>query len=362
MATAVTNSITDIAEEVNYQLMKGLLSAARKRLPFFNGTLPGELSGKGSTRSVMWEHIANLAVATTALADYSGNSAWQNGRALVQPTKTTKSATAAKYGNAIQLTEEVDLLQVNVNTMSLMETLGANAGETLNELMIDVYQTVSATSVRQAAGVASAGAIITALSANDIKWAVNRVNRNSGMKFTPEGTGSQNYNTQPIRTAYYGIVHPDVEEDVRGLSGFIGVEQYAGYTSTLPEEFGTVNGVRFCTSELAGLIAADSGGTASTNSLRYTTTVTACDVYDTFIYGKEAVGSISLGAKHIASTYKMYDQTPNPIQLIHQAVGSAGAGDPYREIGTIAWKAWFAGEVLNDFWLTRVRSGATDLS
>jgi len=337
-------------------------SAARKRLPFFNGTLPGELMGKGSTRSVMWERIENLTAVTSALSEPEGNTAWQNGRALVVPTKSTKSATAAKYGNAIQLTEEVDLLQLNVNNMRLMDTLGANAGESLNELMVDVYQTVSSGSVRNGAGAATITSITTAISANDIKWAVNLINRNSGMRFTPMGTGSGNYNSQPIRDAFYGICHADVEEDIRDITGFIGVEQYGGYTATLPNEIGTVNGVRFCTTELAGIIAADSGGATASASLRYTTTSTAANLYDTFIYGREAVGSISLNAEHTTDSYKMYDRVPSPIQLINHGVGSAGAGDPYNEIATIAWKCWFAGEVLNDLWLTRLRTGATDLS
>lgn len=365
MTVLVTNSITDISEEVNYQMMRGLLSAARKKLPFFNGTLPGELMGKGSTRSVMWERIENLAAVTSALSEPVGNTAWQNARDLVQPTKSTKTATAAKYGNAIQLTEEVDLLQVNVAAVRLLDTLGANAGESLNELMVDEYQTVTSTSVRNGnvtSGVPATTitSIVTAITAGDIKWAVNRVNRNSGMKFTPLGTGSTNIGSSPIRDAYFGICHSDVEEDIRGLTDFIGVEQYAGYTETQVGEFGTVNGVRFCSTELSGVIAIDSGG--SSNTLRYTGGVTAIDLYDTFIYGKEAVGTISLNDEHTASTYKMYDQVPSPIQLISHAPGSAGAGDPYNEIATIAWKAWWAAEVLNGKWLTRLRTGSMDLT
>lgn len=366
MAVLITNSTSDVSEEVNYQLMRGLLSAARKRLPYFNGTLPGELMGKGSTRSVMWERIENLTPVTSAIAEPTGNLAYLNGRALVQPTKSTVNATAAKYGNAIGLTEEVDLLQMNVNSMKLMETLGANAGESLNELMIDTFQTVTtSTALRHAAGVASAGAIVTAISANDVKWAVNHVNRNSGQKFTPMGTGSQNYNSQPIRDAYFGICHPDVEEDLRGLGSttFIGVEQYAGYTQTVPGEIGTVGGVRFCVSELSGAVDVTGiGGATSAASLRYTVSAGVCDVYDTFIYGKEAVGTISLNATHAANIYKMYDQTPNPIQLIHQPLGSGGVGDPFKEQSTIAWKCWFAAAILNNTWISRLRTGATDLS
>jgi N4-gp56 family major capsid protein len=362
MATALTNSITDVSEEVNYQMMRGLLSAARKKLPFFNGTLPGELMGSGSTRSVLWERIENLSAVTSAISEPIGNTAWQNGRSLVVPTKNTKTATAQKYGNAIQLTEEVDLLQVNVKAMRLLDTLGANAGESLNELMIDEYQTVTTASVRNAANAATITAITTALSLKDLQWAVNRVNRNSGMKYTPIGHGSTNIGTSPIRDAFYGICHSDSEEDVRGLSGFVGVESYGGYTQTIPGEFGTVGGIRFSSTELAGMIEADSGGATTTTGLRYTTTSTAIDLYDIFVYGKEAVGTISLNAEHTTDAYKMYDTVPSPIQLISHAPGSAGAGDPYNEIATIAWKAWWAAEVLNGKWLTRIRSGSDNLT
>lgn len=361
MATAITNNITDVGSPVNYQLMRGLLSAARKKLPYFNGSLPGQLTQQGGAPAVIWQRIENLAANTTALSEPTGNTAWQNGRALVIPTVNTVTSTPLKYGNAIQLTEEVDLIQPNANSMKMMDTLGANAGESLNELMINVYQTVTSTSVRVGGGVASAGAIVTEIQAADIKWAVNSLNRASAMSYTPMGTSRDAYNNQPIREAYYGICHPDVEEDIRDITGFVGVEQYGGYTATLPGEFGTVGGVRWCSSELAGVIEADAGGTSSTNSLRFTTTATACDLYDTFIYGREAIGTVGFdGGQHTTQTKMMYDTIP-AVSLIQHGAGSAGAGDPYNEIITIAWKAWFSGAVLNDNWVKRVRTGATAL-
>lgn len=361
MATAITNNITDIGSPVNFQLIRGLLSAARKKLPYFNGTLPGSLTKNMGAPAVIWQRVENLTAVTTALSEPIGNTAWQNGRDLVQPTVNTVNATPLKYGNAIQLTEEVDLIQMNARSMAFMDTLGANAGESLNELMIDVYQTVTTTSVRNAAGATTITSITTSLSGNDIKWAVNQLNRNSGMNFEPMGTGSRDIGTSPIRSSYYGICHPDVEEDIRGITGFIAVEQYAGYTDTLPGEFGAVNGVRWCTSELAGAIAADSGGGASANSLRFTSTKTAADLYDSFIYGRESVGSIGLGMEHTTDIKMMYDTIPT-VEVIQHGPGSAGAGDPYNEIATLAWKAWFAGAVLNGAWLMRLRSGASDLS
>ena len=245
MAALITNLATNVTAPVNYQLMEGLLSSAKKRLPFFNGVLQGELSKNAGAYSVRWERIENLSVATTALSEPTGNATFFNGRDAVNPTITRVDAAMLKYGNAITLTEEVDLVQVNARAMRFMDTLGANAGESLNELMIDVVQAGATTTMtRFGTGVASVGAVTDDITVNDIKYVVNQLNRNSAMKMDPMGVGSKNIGSSPIREAYFGICHPDVEEDIRGLTGFTGVESYGGYTETYPGEFGTLGGVR----------------------------------------------------------------------------------------------------------------------
>jgi hypothetical protein len=87
-----------------------LLSAARKRLPYFNGTVPGMLEKSGGSRSVKWRRIENLAVATTALSELTENGplAFGAGRTTAKPTITDVTTAIYKQGNAILLTEEVD--------------------------------------------------------------------------------------------------------------------------------------------------------------------------------------------------------------------------------------------------------------
>jgi hypothetical protein len=70
---------------------------------------------------------------------------------------------------------------------------------------------------------------------------------------------------------------------------------------------------------------------------------------------------VGLGESHSTSINMMYDTIPT-VALIQHGPGSAGAGDPYNEIATIAWKAWFAGAMLNGAWCARLRTGASDLS
>jgi N4-gp56 family major capsid protein len=358
MAATATTLTSNVTAPVNFVLMRGLLSAARKKCVWFNGTLPGTLEKSKGSASVKWRRIENLSAATTALSEITGTAAAFLGRDLVQPSITDLTEAVAKYGNAIGITEEVDLYNVNSKSAQLMDTLGANAGESLNTLMSTVFS-AGATTYRYASGAANNSAVVQSLSINDIKYCVNQLNRNSAMVYTPMGTGSQNYNTNPIRSSYYGICHHDVEEDIRDLSGFIPVEQYGGYTQTEPFEFGAAGGVRWCSTEIATI---STGAGANTSGLVRRTTGNA-DVYSSFIYGKEAVGSVGLGNMHAKSAYEMYNPVKPPaVELIYHAPGTSGVFDPYNEFGTIAWKAFFAGKVLNSNWIMHLRTAASVLS
>lgn len=361
MAATVSTLVSNVTAPVNFVLMRALLSAARKKLPFFNGTLPGDLQKKGGSASVKWRRIENLAAATTALSEVTGTAAAFLGRSAVQPTITDVTQAISKYGNAILLTEEVDLFNVNSDSVALMDTLGANAGESLNRLMEAVFS--GATLVRYSNGAAGGGSadtnVTSAITLTDIKYAVNQLNRNSGLLFTSEGHGSVNIGTSPIRSSYKGIAHVDVEEDIRGLTGFIPVEQYGGYTETDPFEFGAVGGVRWCSTEIIPI--STGAGTTTATGLRGSTDILN-DVYSTYIYGKEAVGSVGLGNMHAASSMEMYDpKKPPAVELIHHKPGSSGIFDMFNEMGSIAWKAWFAGKILNSNWIVKVRSGAGEV-
>ena len=365
MAATLTTLTSNVTAPVNYVLMKALLSAARKKLPFFNGTLAGELQKSKGAASVKWRRIENLSPVTTALSENTGTAAAFLGRNAVQPTVTDLTATMAKYGNPILINEEVDLYNVNSKTVQLMDTLGANAGESLNLLMEAIF--AEATNVRysngSAGGAAGVSAVTSPITATDIKWAVNKLNRNSAMLFTPMAFGSQNIGTNPVRASYYGISHVDVEEDIRAIDGFIPVEQYGGYTETMPFEFGAVNGVRWCSTEIIPIstnVTTSSGtgwlrGAASSGGVN-------ADVYTSYIFGKEAVGSVGLGNMHATNSYEMYDpKKPPAVELIVHQPGSSGIFDMFNEVGSIAWKAFFAGKILNDGWIMKVRTGASNL-
>jgi N4-gp56 family major capsid protein len=358
MAATVTTLTSNITAPINFVLMKQLLNAARKKLPYFNGTLPGSLEKSQGAASVKWRRIENLATATTALGEVTGTAAAFLGRNAVQPVVTDITVAIAKYGNLILLTEEVDFFNVNSRSVELADTMGANAGESLNVLIRNEFSNASI--VRRSGGQTTDSSIAAAITLNDIKFAVNTLNRNSAMKFTSMGTGSHNYSTYPIRESYLGVAHVDVEEDIRVLTGFIPVEQYGGYTETYPFEFGAVGGVRFCSTEIAP-VSTLTTSLVSAAGLRGNAAFTR-DLYSTFIYGKEAIGTIGLGNQHATTSYEMYDpKKPPAVELITKKPGSSGIYDPFNEMGSLAWKAWYAGKILNADWLVNVKTGASAL-
>ena len=342
---------------VNFQLMRMLLLTAKTRAPFFAGTNPGELMKNAGTTSVKWERIENLAKATTALSEISGASLSLPTRQGVVPTITPVTASMVKYGNVIQLTEELELMSVNARAMKFMETLGENAGASYNEIMATEY--ANATQIRRGGGVASTATIVTAISANDVKYAYNLINRQGGKHFQPDGNGSVNIGTSPIRASYLGICHVDVEEDLRAIPGFVSCEQYGGYVSLYPYEIGTLNGVRWLATEEDSLINADAG-TSSASGFRGTSD-TLNDVYSSYIIAQDAVGSVGLGEQHTQEIYMTGDRIPT-VDLIYHQAGSSGVADPLNEISTIGWKGWLVGKILNNTWIVKLETLASDLS
>jgi hypothetical protein len=89
----------------------------------------------------------------------------------VQPTITDVTKEIKKYGNLVLTTEELDLFNVNSRNVQLMETLGANAGLSLNLIAEAEFQ--NATQIRYCTAAASGGAndsaVTSAVQLNDIK-------------------------------------------------------------------------------------------------------------------------------------------------------------------------------------------------
>jgi N4-gp56 family major capsid protein len=262
-----------------------------------------------------------------------------------------------KYGNTIFLTEELELMSVNARASKFMDTMGENAGASYNEILATVYS--GATNIRYASGAAGTTSVIEGIVAADIKAARNAINRVGGRPFHPDGYGSTNIGTSPVRASYMGICHVDVEEDIRVISDFVPVESYGGYTETYPYEFGYSNGVRWCSTEEDSLIDEEASTTDSTSGWRGTST-TLNHVYSSYVVAMDAVGTVGLGENHTKEAYMTGDMVP-AIDVVY-APPTVSVADPQGELGVLSWKGWLVGKILNSNWIVKIETLASDIS
>ena len=147
------------------------------------------------------------------------------------------------------------------------------------------------------------------------------------------------------------------------LTGFQGVNTYNNQVQTAPGEFGYMpgagRGIRFIQSEDATKTA--NAGAALSGADLNSTGGTKADTYVVVVAGQDAIGSVGLGMRHTDGSYHAGDNTGG-WELINHRPGSGGIGDPFNEIGTIAWKAFFAGAVLNTNWARAINVAATNLT
>lgn len=359
MALTVTATDAELTKPINAVFQQTFLRRAQQTCPYFTGTTPGQLNKQMGTSTIKWRRIEQETPSTTALSELTGTATYMQGRDADTPTFTDVLATVSKYGQFYIVNEEVDLFNPNGTTDELVAVLGESAGRSLNMLMRDIAE--DDTTQRFAANVASIGAVHAAVVVGDLDRAINELTRNSARTFSPMTTGSQNVGTSALLPSYWAFTHPDVAYNISKLSGFVSVQNYAGQTSTVVGEFGYYagagRGVRFVMSEDSS-IDLQAGAPLSGADLRSLSNLT--HVYTIVITGQDALGSVGLGKRHTDGTY-MAGENKGSFEMIFHGKGSGGTSDPFDEISTLAWKAWFAGAVLNANWVRAIRVAATNL-
>lgn len=356
--TYTTVTIVDGGVDVIFQ--QTLLRNAKARCQYFLGSTPADITPHQGSVTAKWRRVENLTVSLTPLTALEGTEDYPT-RTGVTPTVNDLTAALLKYGTHIVLNEEVVVVNFNPVTDKYSEILGINAGQVLNQLQRNELEDNS--TVEYGGAITTVSTVVAAMVLDDVKKVVNLLNRASALKFTPMTTGSTNTNTTPQRDAYWGICHSDVEEDIRGFTGFVPVEQYASQTTTEKGEFGSVGGVRWVSSPEASI---DTGvGSSSGSGVRETGS--KVDVYSSIIMGMDHHGSLGLGTDHIKEIYLAGDTLPS-VQMIAKAKGSAGTADPLNEVSTLGYKTWHAAQVFTNSttpttgeWGYALKTGADNL-
>ncbi len=268
----------------------------------------------------------NILPATTPLAEYDGSN-------IKAPNKIIReeiSYAVGHYGDYIVYTDELDLYDFDTIRSSFLDILGDQASLTVDTIRRDTLRggtnVVYADGQTTRAGVATNGSKLTE---NDFKIMAIKLKNQRAKKFKRVVVGSTKVGTTPIRSAYLGIISPETTEDLRLLTGWKNVEDYADYSKAVSEdEVGSIGDFRCL--ESTNNDPVDEGGT---------------NVYISYFFGENAYTTVTLrGKKGITTKVK--------------ALGSAGTEDPLDQYGTIGWKAITGCAILNQAWLIRTESTA----
>ena len=274
----------------------------------------------------------NIPVATTPLIE----GVTPSGSTLGSQDYTVQ---LAQYGDYMTITDVIEDTHTDNVLKEMTDILGEQAALTVETLRFNVLK--AGTNVFYANGVANRSSVITAISLADQRRVTTALNRQNARKITQVVASTADFNTKSVEASYMAVCHPDVESDLRNISGFKVVADYGPHTSPMEGEIGSLEQVRYLTSTVMAPWP-DAGG--AKGAMR-STSGTSADVYPILIFGRDAFGIVPLKGKS-SMTPMVVNPKPAP-------------GDPLGQRGTVGWKLWTGTVILQDAFMARLEVCAT---
>lgn len=259
------------------------------------------------------------------------------------------TATLQQYGDFVTITDVVEDTHTDPVLQQATDILGEQAAVTVETIRFNTLK--AGTNVFYAAGVSTRATIVTAITLTDQRSVTTGLNRQNARKITQVVASNPDFNTKSVEASFMAVVHPDMESDIRNMTGFVPVASYGPHTTPFEGEIGTVEQVRYLTSTVIAPFA-NAGGLESAvstetypNGLR-STGGTNIDIYPILVFGRDAYGIVPLKGKS-AMTPMVVNPKPAP-------------GDPLAQRGTVGWKLYTTQVILQDLWMARLETGASN--
>jgi len=248
-------------------------------------------------------------------------------------------ATLEQYGDYVPFSDVIEDTHEDPFLQQVSEVLGEQAAQTMEKIRFNVIK--AGTNVFYANGSVRTD-VNTPISLTLQRKVTRALKRQNAMYITNVVASTPNFRTEPVEAAYIGLVHPDVENDIRNMSGFIPTKQY-GTVTPWANEIGSVEDVRYLRSTIFTSFP-DAGGAAGA---MISTGASLADVYPVLYVAKDAYGLVPLKGK-------------DSMSIIIKNPGSSGSADPLNQRGTAGWKVMHTAVILNDLWLVRAEVAATN--
>lgn len=307
---------TQIPEEVGNFYDRVLLDKAVPAFVHNRFAQVRDLPRNAGTLDIKFRRYGLLTAQTVALSE----GVTPSGKQL---SITDINATVQQYGDYVTLTDVVQFSTIDPILTETADILGEQVGDTLDQLARDV---MAATTTKQYASTATQTSEVTStmkISRAEVKEAVRTLQKNKAKPVTSMINPSNGYNTVPLNRAYIGIVSPDTLYDLDDAAGWIPVEKYANKSDVMPDEVGSLAGVRFIMTQNAKVRTASGFG--------------SIDVHSTLIMGMNAVGQTRISGEALRNIVK--------------PLGSGGTADPLDQRSTSGWKLTYVATLLNDTWI-----------
>lgn len=254
-----------------------------------------------------------------------------------QLTVTDIPATLSQYGDKVMITDVVMDTHEDPVLNEAVTVLGEQAAQMIERMRFGVLR--AGTNVLYANG-ASRAAVNTPISVTLQRRAVRALKRQNGRAITSIVRSTPAYGTENVAPGFVGLIHPDLEADVRAMAGFVPAEKY-GQTTPWENEIGKVDEVRYVSSTIFEAWA-NAGGAAGT---MLSTGGVNADVYPVLYLSRDAYGIVAL-----KGAYAVTPMVVNP---------KPSDSDPLAQRGHAAWKAMQTCVILNDAWMIRAECAAT---
>jgi N4-gp56 family major capsid protein len=252
-------------------------------------------------------------------------------------TVTDVTATLQQYGGLVQVSDVILDTHEDNTLNEAINLLGEQAAQMIEKMRFGIVK--AGTNVLYANGGAR-NATNTAITTAMQRKAVRTLKRQNTRPITSIVRSTAAFGTENVAPGFVGLIHPDLEGDVRLMTGFVPAESY-GSLSPWENELGKVDDVRYVTSTIFEPWA-DAGGAKGT---MLSTTGVNADVYPVLYLGRDAYGIIALKGQ--------YAVTP----MVSNAKPSDS--DPLAQRASVAWKAMQTCVILNDAWMARLEVAAT---
>lgn len=255
--------------------------------------------------------------------------------------KTDVSVTLQQYGDLIIITDIVEDTHEDPVLKEATEILSEQSAQMIELVRVGVL--TAGTNVFLANG-SERSSVNTPLTRTLQRRITRALKRQNALKITKVIKPVPEFNSEPVAAAYVGVIHTDLESDVRNMDGFVPTEKY-GQMTPFPSEIGKVEEVRYVTTTLLGPWADSGGAYAGSGTAMLSTGGVKADVYPVLYLAQNAYGIVAHKGKNAIAPIVLKPK-PSPSDRLGQR-GSAG------------WKSIQGAVILNDLWMCRAEVAVT---